>query len=521
MMGVSLFGYLIAQARHTLPKAKKDSTFRVAPAIETIQRHVKLLGPGTKVVDVGPRNLVEVRLLIRLWKDGQTPGPRVLLPLTERLHVRNAVTSGLVGMMRDAGHRVTALVPRDLVAWTTRREPGVAVEAVEPYLGARWRRWLRRAPLRTLCYASREATEAIYRQKLGRRRALRHRLGGALARALDRVYGGERLARGVESLIPPSRRAERLVATEQPDVVLLPTTIYAGAETEIQKAAQRAGVPVLVAPASFDTLASKGSILVRPDALLVWGEASRRHAVDLHGFPGEAVHVTGPAHWDFYAETSNTGPIILDPMVLVAGTTVAYWRDELAMVEALGAALAGTALVWYRPHPRRRERDIEAAFRFRNVRIDEGWRAGGGDGDFSVEPFTLTSTRGLLDKASCVVAALSTLTVEAALMGKPTFLVGFGDSTQGGAVRDHAAFTHLRDVFAIPGVVLCHSLEALIERVRSAATEPMPESDREVLRAGAREIAYTHGQARARIVEVVEEYATSKSSLRSAAAAAD
>ena len=55
--------YRIEQFLHTAPKAGKDASFRIAPAIAKIRELAPSLGAGTRVLSVGPRNMIEVDLL--------------------------------------------------------------------------------------------------------------------------------------------------------------------------------------------------------------------------------------------------------------------------------------------------------------------------------------------------------------------------------------------------------------------------------------------------------------------------
>ena len=52
--------YALVQLLHTAPKAKKDASFRIAPAIELLKKH---LPAGQRIIDIGPRNAIEPTLL--------------------------------------------------------------------------------------------------------------------------------------------------------------------------------------------------------------------------------------------------------------------------------------------------------------------------------------------------------------------------------------------------------------------------------------------------------------------------
>jgi hypothetical protein len=110
-----------------------------------------------------------------------------------------------------------------------------------------------------------------------------------------------------------------------------------------------------------------------------------------------------------------------------------------------------------------------------------------------------------MDAVDVVVTAFSTMIVEAALLGKPSLVIGFGDDRSGGGrLIQHANYEHSLDILRTPGVTLCRDLDALkreLQRVIAgdyAAHAP-------ALRARAAAIAHNaDGGARARIVAALE-----------------
>lgn len=435
----------------------------------------------------------EIRLLLRLRKQGARL--RVLVVLTDEAAVRHWAQAEVSPLLGARGHRVWA--------WALLGPGGIA--------GPRWRCWLRRGILRTLSYAAREVHEPTYRTKLDLRRPWRQRLEVHLARALSAWVDTERLARGLERLLPVARAARKMLAAERPDVLVVHGATYHGLDAEVMKAARRAGVPILHAPLSWDTLTSKGCCLVRPDALAVWGEASRAHAVERHGVAPARVFVTGPVHWDHYAG-SVPEVRMAAPAILVAGTSIAYWSEETEVVSAIARALPLQTIL-YRLHPRRRPdaglRDLLPP----NVSVDS---TAGGPGGARMLHWALAHCQ-------VVVTAFSTVVIEAALLGKPTLLVGFGASTGGtefegrpaeGRLVDVAAFAHMAEVTTWPGVVLCRSEKELLEELRwllgpAPAGEAEVRSIRAVLRRrrAERVARCLDGKARERLCAAVEEVA--------------
>ena len=431
---------------------------------------------------------------------------KIILALTHGLHVRNWCATGLLKMLVDQGHRVTVLAPEPLLGWVIQglmigdpqgpynRLGLCRTLAVEPYTGSRVRRWLRAGPYRTASYATRSIHTRTYAHKLARRRRWRQRLEIAVAGRL-----GEGWALESERRWRPGDACVRLLQSERPDLLVTPSFLHTGLEVDLLKAARVAGITTVVPVATWDALVSKGCFLERPDRLLVWGEQSKQHAYELHGFQAQQVVVTGAPQFDVYAGPMPAGQ---RQTVLVAGTTIAYWQDEQRVVEALArdGERAGYA-VHYRPHPRQR-RDLAAfAEGLGNVTLDGEWREQAANGGgFSPRPADLGHLRGVLDRCFGVVASFSTVSVEAALLGLPTFMVGFGVDIPG-----HADWEHISPILTWPGVALCETTDHLLAQIRMARSGAF-ESCVGGLRERANTVARNlDGLARERIVGALEE----------------
>ena len=378
---------------------------------------------------------------------------RIGLLLSHQLHERNYLASGLAAKIADK-HDLVVLRPREIGA-----------------VGGPWRRRVREAFV-LASMVQREPGSKTYAFKLRQRRPLAPRLEIRAFRMLrDRGVDLEGAFRRWEARQRPAWAA--LQATAGLDVLLWPTLLHThNEEVELVKSARQGQkCRIVAAPASFDTLSCKGAFLVEPDHMLVWGEASKRHAVRWHGMEARNVTVTGPSHFDFYHEPRKMLP---ESTVLVAGTSVHFWEDELEIVNFLRHRVNG---VIHRPHPRR-----------------------GGNWTWAA----MEELRSQLDAAICVVAAFSTVVIEAALMGKPAFLVGFGPSAHGPAMANyHAQLEHMAEVASWPGVHLCRSKEGLLAGLKGILNKGI-RPDAPELRRRAQEVARSDGHAQERILEALE-----------------
>ena len=175
----------------------------------------------------------------------------------------------------------------------------------------------------------------------------------------------------LERGIPTSRLIERFLMTHRPDLVVVsPLVDVASDQVDIVRAGRRLGVRVVAAIASWDNLTNKGLLRVEPDAILVWNEAQKLEATELHGVSPERVVVTGAQlfdHWfhktptrSLAAFAERVGLASVERFVLFTGSSmfisapeaeVAFVKRWLVeMRQSQDARLSSVPIV-IRPHP--------------------------------------------------------------------------------------------------------------------------------------------------------------------------
>jgi hypothetical protein len=368
--------------------------------------------------------------------------------------------SSLVSELVERGHEVHVAFQAskgDLPEWA-KHTPGVTHGfAPERSLsdGWRWVAWLVRALPDLARYAhpryerasllqDRMANKIIRQlskpgqfEPIGRRVALRlaRRLAASTNAGLsERVI---RTAARLEAAIPTSRRIDRFIREQAPDVVLAtPVVNRASMQVEYLKSARRLGIPAATCVASWDNLTSKGLLKFVPERVFVWNEVQRREAAELHGVPAERVVATGAQLFDQWFERRPTSTrdafarrIGLDPALPYvlyvcsnpAMTEHSESRFVLDWIEALRASdderlrRIGLAI---RPHPNEpgqwREVDVS---RFGNVVV---WPP---EGAAVVTDRARTDFFDSLVHSAAVVGINTTAMIEAAIVGKSVLTV--------------------------------------------------------------------------------------------------
>jgi hypothetical protein len=184
---------------------------------------------------------------------------------------------------------------------------------------------------------------------------------GAWARILDVC----------DRAIPLSRRVQRFVRENEPDVVLvIPHLMPSSTDSHYARSAAATGVPTSVCIPSWDNLSSKQLLRVVPDLLTVWNDVQKDEAVNIHGVPEDRVVRTGAQcfdHWFGWPPRTRKefcARVGLDPVkpyiVYLGGslfpTTITEAEFCLRWIAALRESdepALRNASILIRPHPHR------------------------------------------------------------------------------------------------------------------------------------------------------------------------
>jgi hypothetical protein len=268
-----------------------------------------------------------------------------------------------------------------------------------------------------------------------------------------------------EAAIPSSRRIERFLREQAPDVVLVSSVVRHGSEeVELLKSARRLGIPSGVCIASWDNLTNKGLIKFVPDRVFVWNEAQAAEATELHGIPADRVRATGAGLFDEWFERQPTrtaeefaraaGLEPARPFVvyfcssppIARNREADFVREWIAAVRADGDERVRGLGVLVRPHPRAasqwRETDLSD---FGNAVV---WpRAGAYTvGDRERDDFFDT-----LVHSAAAVGINTTAMIEAAVVGKSVLTVLRPEFAQESTLHFHhllaenGGFLHVAD----------------------------------------------------------------------------
>lgn len=276
----------------------------------------------------------------------------------------------------------------------------------------------------------------------------------------------------------PNVAMEELFDREKPDVVIHPCVLEGFYINDLVEVCGRRKIPLTVIMNSWDNPSTKRAMVGNPDWLLVWGEQTKRHAVEMAHLPPDRVLSFGAAQFEIYrkppridrAEFCKLNGIPTDrPILLYAGSSKG--TDEIAHLSLLDAAVdrgeLSRAVVLYRPHPwgnggKGGETLLDRSWR--NVFIESSMRGyleevrAGKTAKYLAD---YADAHDVLANVDAVVSPLSTILLEAAMHEKP--ILCFLPQEDGSSHFAHdAALSHFHDMFRMPDILVAPGYDALL-----------------------------------------------------------
>ncbi len=278
----------------------------------------------------------------------------------------------------------------------------------------------------------------------------------------------------------PFNALRELLDREQPDILIHPCVMEGVFLNDLIEESKSRNIPLVVIMNSWDNPSTKRAMIGNPDWLLVWGEQTHRHAVDLAGMPPERTLKFGAAQFEVYREPpqmnreefcqlNGVDPAL--PLLIYAGSSkgtreIDHLRQLDAAVES--GALPPTTLL-YRPHPwgNGGEGGVNILDEpWRHVIIEHSMReyleqVRAGKTQICLSDYR--HTHEVLTHCDALISPLSTIILEAALHGKPAMCF-LPDTDQSNHFRHDSQLMHFQDMFEMQEILVAHGARELLPR---------------------------------------------------------
>lgn len=325
---------------------------------------------------------------------------------------------------------------------------------------------------------------------------------------LSRTFGRSRWAR--DTLVPflyykiyPQNLFIHLFEKYHPDLVFVPN-LYGNFDTRFLAEAKKAGIKTMGMGANWDHF-DKYFLPFKPDTLLIQSNQMKRFAVKHQRYDPATIQMTGYPYFDFIVKKGSAMPreevlrhlgLPTDARYLVYASGSAYCRDEPEIVEEIlkwidEGKIDKNLYMVIRPYagvrPADRDVDEEKFGRFKHhprVRIFKGafW------GDRTKSHLSMN----ILHKAEVVLVVYSTMTVEAASLGRPVIAPtfdGWQNRPFNTSIRRFEIREHFADILQSGGLRQAYNFQELLQHIRAYLEDPS--LDREGRIALCREVCHT------------------------------
>jgi len=274
----------------------------------------------------------------------------------------------------------------------------------------------------------------------------------------------------------------QLLAEERPDVIIHPTVLEGLFVSDLIRWGKKHRMPTIFVMNSWDNPSTKAMMVGHPDRLVVWGEQTRKDAVQHMRTPVESVVCLGAAQFDLYRRPSKI-PVAeyRQKLGVLEGTRVLMYAGSskglnesrhLLMLElAIEEGVLENCFVVYRPHPWRAYPEDEADFfsmTWKHVVLDPSmeacYRLSRTGQRIHIELADYEDTHVTLSAVDAVISPLSTILLEAALHGKPVAAyLPDEDMTQNNFIFTVANMSHFKDFFDRVECIKCESSVRFID----------------------------------------------------------
>ena len=311
------------------------------------------------------------------------------------------------------------------------------------------------------------------------------RVEHAIAASLGRWPRGRRTmvsaARSMDHRLGEEPEIRRELEARRPALlVVTPMVQLRSRQADWVRAAHGLGIPTMLCIHSWDNLTNKGVMHALPDRVVVWNDAQRREAVELHGASTESVVVAGAWPYDHWfgwqprrsrSELCRELRLAADRALFLSlcssrfsaeGERAAVLRWVRALRSSADHRLRGANVI-VRPHPLNAAEWAEpSATGLTGVRV---FPRGGAD---PVDNASRSDYFDSMTHADAVVGINTSALLEAAIVGRPALALPDPEFRS-----SQHELPHFRELAGEDGVVeVAASMEAHLGRLAGALSTP-------------------------------------------------
>ncbi len=279
-----------------------------------------------------------------------------------------------------------------------------------------------------------------------------------------------KLSTSLLSLIAPEIKDISIaIRNSKPDLIILPSSAYDIEFSTLVSNSHYLGIPIFLLVDNWDNLTSKTVLRHLPDWVGVWGEQSKKHAIEIQSIRDSRVICIGTPRYEpyFLNRDEDLASNFEFKYILFLGTSLPF--DEFNVLNKLNSIvsdndfLSSNYKIVYRPHPWRQSKKYNDLSVLANVVIDpqliNQYHKANSSVKFQPD---INYYPSLLQNSSLIIGGLTSMLIEATIMYKNYLVLAHEDPTVYESPKlVYRSYTHFEDINLLPNLSICNQLSEL------------------------------------------------------------
>ena len=258
----------------------------------------------------------------------------------------------------------------------------------------------------------------------------------------------------------------KAINISKPDLVIIPTQGQDIGDYDMIRICAKKKIKTLSLIDNWDNLSSR--VMLKPFANFfgVWGEQSKKHAIEIQKIKKSTISIIGTPRFDHYKSFKKKSLFDFKYILFFEGfgltENINEILDKLEII--FSHSLFKEYKLIYRPHPWRKDTNIVNIKKYRNIILDPQLKKNYLDRKFdsSIQP-DLSYYPQLISNAKFIISAPTTMVIESMIFKKNIIVLGHKSNT----VFDHynhvVELNHCDKIEKVKNVKICWDLEKLFE----------------------------------------------------------
>lgn len=271
-------------------------------------------------------------------------------------------------------------------------------------------------------------------------------------------------------ILKVNRELEKKILLLKPDLVILPTQSQTPCDNDVAKICSKNKITTLYLVDNWDNLSDKSKILFSPDYLAVWGEQTKKHAINIQSHDKNKIFKIGTPRFESYFLKRNQKlkRIFNFRYILFLGTALEF--DEYRILKKINEILDCKPFnkkikLVYRPHPWRMSDKIFSFDKCSNIVLDPQMKKNyfsknSKKMNLSFQP-NLSYYPSLIKNSEFILGGLTSMIIESLIFYKKYIITALPEDKFNNQFNSLNYHHHFRELGKVKNLKICTNIEKL------------------------------------------------------------